>query len=121
MSNSPGVRAGIDYTDIGSEIGVVAVGDSDTKFEGTACELFNTTGEGSIEEELRLNLGRVVGQGVDQGGEEGWRGDAQEALSGRGEADCWESAERSPVGVKWLDANKGVKESPEHACLSAAK
>ncbi len=33
----------------------------------------------------------------------------------------WENAGKGPVGVKWVDTNKGEKENPEHRCRLVAK
>ena len=35
--------------------------------------------------------------------------------------ECWESTWRGPVGVKWVDTNKGDKENPEYRCRLVAR
>ena len=35
--------------------------------------------------------------------------------------ECWKETGKGPVGVKWVDANKGDKEKPEYRCRLVAK
>ena len=35
--------------------------------------------------------------------------------------ECWRETGRAPIGVKWVDTNKGDKERPEYRCRLVAK
>ncbi len=35
--------------------------------------------------------------------------------------ECWEMAGKAPIGVKWVDANKGDKKNPEYRSRLVAK
>ncbi len=35
--------------------------------------------------------------------------------------ECWKETGKAPIGVKWVDTNKGDKERPEYRCRLVAK
>ncbi len=35
--------------------------------------------------------------------------------------ECWKETGKAPIGVKWVDTNKGDKERPEFRCRLVAK
>ncbi len=95
----------IDHTDILKETGVAEWRESDVKFDESVFDFISGLHE-KLEE---MYYDAIPGEVLD-------RELIREARIAEKEPteECWGNTGKSPVGARWVDANKGDKENPEH-------
>ncbi len=100
------------------------MGESDVKFNESVLEIINSTWK---EYEAELYYDAISGELMIKELVEAARKAEMETFQKHGVnekvpiEECWKETGKGPVGVKWVDTNKGDKEKPEYRCRLVAK
>ena len=114
----------INQSHVAREIGAVSMSESDVKFDESVCEFINSAWK-EYEEELYYDA--ISGEHMIKELVEAARKVEMETFRKHGVyekvpiEECWRETGKAPVGVNWVDTNKGDKEKPEYRCRLVAK
>ena len=114
----------ISQSQVTRQIGAVSMSESDTKFDESVFEFINSTWR-EYEEELYYDASS--GELMIKELVEAARKVEMETYKKHGVyekvpiEECWTETGKAPIGVKWVDTNKGDKERPEYRCRLVAK